>query len=340
MRQKIYSFTAQAVVLCISILLLTGCSLDIFKQKGEDVVSEEKHSLQEADSLPLETLMLNDQGEYVLEVKKALEIIGYEMDTSTDQFDLEMKKALKDFQSQIIELAASGVYDEDTRFWLKEALNHKIEISPGEGFHSEQISTDTKKVITVHNPTDILVLANKNHALPDGFEPDDLVAPNVRFPFTEDLPKRYIRKEAAKALEKLFAAAEKEGHILFAQSGYRSYERQVEVFSGHTNRLGEKEARRVSAVPGQSEHQTGLAMDITASSVDFELTQKFGETKEGKWVKEHAHKFGFIIRYEKGKEDITGYDYEPWHLRYVGKDVAAVIKENDLTLEAYLGAYD
>lgn len=342
MKQIRYLFKLKIlfIALLMSTLFLTGCSLDIFKQRGENVVSDEPHISYESKTLPKETLKLKDQGKLVLQVKKALQQIGYDININSDDYDGATYEAIKDFQAQVIELPANGIYNEATGKSLVEATKENLSISPGEGFDPEQISADPGKVIVVNNPNDFLVLANKNHTLPDGFEPDDLTAPNVRFPFTEDLPKRYIRKDAAKALEQLFKKAESDGHILYGQSGYRSYERQAEVFNGHTSRLGKKEAKRVSAVPGQSEHQTGLAMDVTAASVDFELTQAFGDTKEGQWLKENAHEFGFIIRYEKGKEEITGYDYEPWHLRYVDKEVAKVIKENDLTLEEYLGAYE
>ena len=88
-----------------------------------------------------------------------------------------------------------------------------------------------------------------------------------------------------------------------------------------------------SAVPGTSEHQTGLAMDITSQSAKFQLETIFGETKEGQWLSENAHKFGFVIRYTKEKESITGYRFEPWHVRYVGNPQATYLYENQLTLE-------
>lgn len=184
---------------------------------------------------------------------------------------------------------------------------------------------------------DVLLLANKKHALPADYEPVDLVAPNVRFPFTEDIPKRYLRKEAAEALEELFKASDAAGLELFAQSGYRSYARQKSVFAANVASMGEAEANAVSARPGESEHQTGLVMDVTSAEVNFDVTEAFGDTKEGQWLKDHAHESGFIIRYLKGKEAITEYSYEPWHIRYVGKEVAKEIYEKQITLEEYLG---
>ncbi|WP_370875504.1 M15 family metallopeptidase [Bacillus horti] len=188
---------------------------------------------------------------------------------------------------------------------------------------------------TIQNPDNILVLVNKEFSLPADYRPEDLVIPNVAFSFSEDDEKRYLRQVAAEALEELFEAAEQEGHILYGVSGFRSYNRQTTIFNWQVQSKGEEEARRVSAFPGQSEHQTGLTIDISSESAQFGLTELFGQTTEGQWVAENAHKYGFIIRYPDGKEDITGYIYEPWHVRYVGEEIATLLYENDLTLEEY-----
>ena len=188
----------------------------------------------------------------------------------------------------------------------------------------------------IENPTNILAMVNKDFALPGNYEPSDLVQPKVEFSFgDDDVPKRYLRKEAALALEELFSLAETDGIELLAVSGYRSFSRQQGIFNVEKDQKGEELARQAVALPGQSEHQTGLAMDITSRSANLEITEAFGDTVEGNWVRENAHKAGFIIRYPKGKESITGYQYEPWHLRYVGKEQAAIIYKNKLTLEEY-----
>ncbi len=101
-------------------------------------------------------------------------------------------------------------------------------------------------------------------------------------------------------------------------------------------RVGKEVANKTVAYPGQSEHQTGLAMDVSSHKMGFKLHQSFGETIEGIWLANNAPKFGFIIRYPKGKEHITGYKYEPWHLRYVGVQVAEEIAQKGITLEEYL----
>ena len=133
----------------------------------------------------------------------------------------------------------------------------------------------------------------------------------------------------------MFADAKSQDIHLFAVSGYRSYQRQDDNFHNKVNKIGEEAAAKIVAYPGNSEHQTGLAMDISSQSVNFKLTEQFGETPEGKWLMENAHRFGYILLYPKGLETITGYNYEPWHYRYVGLKAAAEIYKNQLTLEEY-----
>ncbi|MGE8204228.1 M15 family metallopeptidase [Heyndrickxia sp. NPDC080065] len=187
----------------------------------------------------------------------------------------------------------------------------------------------------IENRSNILALVNKEYSL-GAYEPKDLVRPNVNFSFgNQDIEKSYMRKEAAAALEKMFKKAEKDGIILYASSGYRSYKRQKALQDAEIAKVGKEKAVQAVATPGQSEHQTGLAMDITGKSENFLLTENFGKQKEGIWLREHAHEFGFILRYPKEKEKITGYEYEPWHFRYVGTKVASIIYKNNWTLEEY-----
>ncbi|MDQ0494513.1 M15 family metallopeptidase [Paenibacillus brasilensis] len=181
------------------------------------------------------------------------------------------------------------------------------------------------------------VVVNKKRSLPIGYVPGDLVEPKVPFSFEGPHEKRQMRKEAADALEKLFAGAQKDGIELRAVSGYRSYKRQVSIFNNNVKTKGQAYATQVSAVPGTSEHQTGLAIDVSSPSVGNALEQAFGASKEGEWLAKHAPEYGFIIRYMKGKEDVTGYVYEPWHIRYVGEDIAEDVTKQGLTLEEYFG---
>ncbi|MED3314046.1 D-alanyl-D-alanine carboxypeptidase [Bacillus thuringiensis] len=181
----------------------------------------------------------------------------------------------------------------------------------------------------------IQAVVNKEYGLPEDYKPEDLVVPNVPFSYSGTVEKSHLRKEAAEALEKLFDLAKQEGIQLNAVSGFRSYDYQQRLYTNNVKRKGQEHTDRFSAKPGHSEHQTGLTMDVSSKSANNELELSFANTKEGKWLKENAHRAGFIIRYPKGKESITGYAYEPWHIRYVG-DIAENIYKQKQTLEEYM----
>jgi len=182
----------------------------------------------------------------------------------------------------------------------------------------------------------MLVVVNKKYSLPIDYKPSDLVVPNVSFSYSGVLEQSYMRAPAAKQMEKMFAAAKKEGVTLNAVSGFRSGARQKVLYNNYVARDGKAAADQYSARPGHSEHQTGLTFDISAPSVGNGLTAALGDTKEGKWIANNAAKFGFIVRYDRGFQSRTGYTYEPWHIRYVGVDVATQIKNNGQTLEEYM----
>ncbi|MFT9846442.1 M15 family metallopeptidase [Aneurinibacillus sp. REN35] len=200
---------------------------------------------------------------------------------------------------------------------------------------AKQATHSSSDKIIVTNAASVMVLVNKKRNLPENYEPADLVVPNVPFSFAGNHPKKQLRRSAARALEELFAQAKREKIDLKAVSGYRSYATQKAIFTRNAKQKGEAAANRTSAYPGQSEHQTGLAMDISSASVGYALEQRLGKTKEGKWLAKNAHRFGFILRYPKEKEAITGYSYEPWHIRYVGKEAAKEIVRRGITLEEY-----
>lgn len=192
-------------------------------------------------------------------------------------------------------------------------------------------------IIGAYNLDKMTALVNKNYKLPEDYKPTDLVVLDVAYS-NEVLgeSQTMLRKEAAIHAEKMFAQAKREGVILLARSGFRSYRTQEQLYLDYVNRDGSEAADTYSARAGHSEHQLGLALDITSDSVNRELTTDFGKTEEGRWLQNHAHEFGFIIRFPQGKEHLTGFQYEPWHVRYVGVDVAKEIYENDWLLEDYI----
>lgn len=184
----------------------------------------------------------------------------------------------------------------------------------------------------VKSSNDTLVLVNRRYYLPKDYIPNDLIVPNIKFSSHMTNEEKKMRKDAAKALEDMFKEAKNDEIFIYGLSGYRSYKSQVETYNQRVERVGRGEADKYVASPGHSEHQTGLAIDITNKAGGG----NFGKSKEGKWLKSNADKFGFIIRYPKEKERITGYNYEPWHIRYVGKKAANEIKSKNLVLEEYL----
>ena len=198
-----------------------------------------------------------------------------------------------------------------------------------------KLEAEAKKLNTDLNTFTFLV--NKEYSLPKDYVPT-LVEPNVKHCQQEGSHKRYMRPEAAKALEEMFAAAEKAGYDLWVKTAYRSYSNQYTTYTWMLQYRGVEEAVYYHAVPGTSEHQTGLAVDIVCKASNYENELIFEKTKEYEWLKNNCYKYGFTLRYWKDKEHITGYKYEPWHYRYVGVELATYLMEHELTLEEYYHA--
>lgn len=266
--------------------------------------------------LPDGVFRIGNRGENVKSIQRVLNNLGYSL-VVDGVYGWNTKTAIQNFQSRYAVLTNDGVYGPQTKQYLLQALGNPNLPAPNQG--------------------EYLKLVNKQNKLPANYVPYDLVVPNVPFPFTEYHPKKLMRRDAAAALEDLFRKAKQDQINLYATSGYRSYQRQEEIFNSNVRKHGFEAANQFSARPGESEHQTGLAMDVTSPTVNFQLTQYFGQTREGRWLKENAPQFGFIIRYPKGKEYITGYQYEPWHLRYVGRPSASEVAVRNITLEEFLG---
>ncbi|RJN31727.1 M15 family metallopeptidase [Nesterenkonia natronophila] len=183
------------------------------------------------------------------------------------------------------------------------------------------------------DPDSVHILVNKQNPLdPLDYEPDDLREVDAPREFSE----APLRDEAAEAYEELHAAAAGDNIDLWVTTAYRDFDFQQSLYEQRFYEDGAAAADRVSARPGFSEHQTGLAVDV-ADLEDREcyLRACFGESEQGQWLSEHSAEFGFVIRYPEGAEEITGFQYEPWHLRYVGQETARDVFQRGLTLEEY-----
>lgn len=193
-----------------------------------------------------------------------------------------------------------------------------------------------KTLYSTDNPTSPWAVVNKSRPLvPLTYAPAALVSPNVAIRYPGGAASK-VATITAKALEDLFAGAKLVGINLMLTSGYRSYSYQVSVYNSYVSSIGRVETDKVSARPGYSEHQTGLAVDIEPTSHVCELDACFANTTEGKWLISNAYKYGFIIRYPSDKTTITGYSFEPWHVRYVGIALATEMHNQAIeTLEEF-----
>ena len=195
-------------------------------------------------------------------------------------------------------------------------------------FYTKDIDFFYKKVKDIKNPDSLMVLVNKLNRLQSNYVPHDLEQISLNYATNN----KFLRKEAKENFEKLSSDAKKIGYSIIAVSAYRDYDYQENLFNNYVKEKGENYALKCSAKAGHSEHQTGLSVDVMGSNNDYD---QFEKSKEFDWMKNNSYKYGFILRYPKGKEYITGFKYEPWHYRYVGKDVAKIIHENNITLEEY-----
>ena len=194
-----------------------------------------------------------------------------------------------------------------------------------------------KQLYSRSDPDSLWVVVNKTRVLPADYSPGDLAVPGVSLRSNASDPQMSLRRPAAKALERMFGAATKDGIELRLASGFRSYNLQQAAYESEVNALGRTKADTESARAGYSEHQSGLAADIEPSDRRCEFMPCFAETAEGKWLARNSYKYGYVIRYLPGKQKITGYIHEPWHFRYVGTELANELFRTGLTLEQFFG---
>lgn len=223
-----------------------------------------------------------------------------------------------------------------------EPVKNKIEgqvvkvSTPSAGVRVEETILGSKallnKILVTDKGNELLVLVNKKIRLPADYAPSDLVS---LVGSVAAVSGSALRSEAAINIIDLFNAAKAESKNLSVVSAYRSYSQQVSVFNGWVASAGLKNAERFSARPGHSQHQLGTAVDFGVAG-QSNFNEGFGQTAEGIWLSQNAHKFGYVLSYPKGQEAVTGYSYEPWHYRYIGRDNAQKMVSSGLILEEYL----
>jgi D-alanyl-D-alanine carboxypeptidase len=241
----------------------------------------------------------------------------------------------KDYNKYIIDIINSKYYlskNLDKYLSYKEKHNKSsindvisiINVGADKNWYQDAVKADTSK--------DKLMLVNKFNYLTEDYEIEDLVNMSIQYAFNG----KQIKKEVDEAFKVMATAASKDGMKIVANSAYRTYDYQKSIYTSYKNNKGTEYADSYAARAGYSEHQTGLAIDVSTLK---STTDDFAKTKEFQWLIDNAYKYGFILRYPKGKEYITGYNYEAWHYRYVGKEIANKIHNEGITFDEYYAYY-
>lgn len=201
---------------------------------------------------------------------------------------------------------------------IEDIVTH-VNMSIDKPFYSED-------PIQVEDPEDLTVIINKIYSLPIEWAPTDLVV-------LDDYKGQSARKVAAEAFFDFRDACKKEGFTIYAHSGYRSTEFQDKIYKNMITTYGQEYTDKYVSRPGQSEHTTGLCIDISIDAIPYEEIEN---SPHYTWFREHLSDYGFILRYPEGKEALTGYNYESWHIRYLGKDLAKKVEKSGLTYDEYV----
>lgn len=197
--------------------------------------------------------------------------------------------------------------------------------------------TATVPEYNIDTPDSVTVVVNKQRPLPLDYKAADLFTPPVSLRQAGSNENMQVRQIMETDLVALFEAAEAAGLQLAIGSAYRSAATQKSLYNGYVASSGQVYADLTSARPGFSEHQTGLSIDFIRTDGTCFIEKCFTDTAEGAWLAANAHRFGFVLRYPLNKTDITGYDFEPWHFRYLGVEPATAIFEQALTVEEFFG---
>lgn len=281
------------------VILLSGCSTVEKKQDDSFKLNQQRIQISQNDSIDYLSYVEGNK-----DIKKDIQYTPIDS-SKLGTYEVQYTKTYDDGQKEVQKLTIDVVR------MYKNGIFNPVDVQPE----------------TVQNPEDITVLVNKTHQIPEGWKPNDLV----------DVidSHQQLRKEAAKAYEEFYQATKKQGIKCYAISGYRTNDTQSLYWNRQVQIRGEEYASQYSAYPGRSEHQLGLAIDVSYQATGDRLTEKVADSEIGKFIISDGYKYGFILRYPKDKVSITNYGYEPWHMRYVGKELAKKIHDSGLTLEEY-----
>ncbi len=310
LKKKVYS-----IGIFILILLLVGGYFGMkyyqeykYKQTYEYKLTEHGYTLEEAKKLvdfykedtDFENLLTIEKNSYILELIQEKYYINKNLSRYLDYANKNKDKSVKDVVAV-------------------------VNVNCDYKYYEHDIPTDTS--------LGILINVNKYYTLPEDFEPIEIEDISIRYSYDGNR----ISKEANDAYVSMWNAANEAGFTLIVNSSYRDYQEQEDVYSSKKASLGQKEADKVAARPGHSEHQTGLSIDVFEKG--NQSTATFKDSPAYTWLKENAYQYGFIERYPEDKEYLTGYSAEAWHWRYVGEEVARRMHNEGITFDEYYAYY-
>lgn len=282
--------------------MLTGCQS---QDKEAPVLTLTKSRVQ---------IALNDTFDYSLYIEKASDLQDGDLMDQVSYSDIDTSTVGKKTVHYSVEDQAGNKAQKDLIVDVVEYVG-------------DLINPITAQADIVENPDDVTVLVNKLHEIPEGWKPDDLEK-------VIDCSQK-LRHEANQAYTQFYQAAKEKGIEIYTISGYREPETQQLYWDNSVKVFGEEHAIQYNAYPRRSEHELGLCVDISYTMDGDRLSEKVADSPLGKFIESDAYKYGFILRYPQDKVRITGYGYEPWHIRYVGVDLATQLHQENKTLEEY-----
>ena len=308
LKKKVYYFGAFIVFLIVGILLGINYYNDYqYKQTNEYKLLEKGYSLEDTKTIfaklsetEQQKLIDNDKDDKIISLLEQ----KYFLEKNLEDYKEYINKNNETDYAKVISI-------------VNVHANHKW----------YQLELNTNKDLGM------LMNVNKFYTLSETYTPENLKNIELSYAYGEEGENKLIDYAYDKFLE-LWQAANEQGFYLMVTSSYRDYESQKEIYDYRVSTWGERKADETAARPGHSEHQTGLVIDMTSKTEP--LADSFTDSKAYEWLKENAYKYGFILRYPKGKSDITGYKFEPWHYRYVGTELSYKLKDQTTTLEEYL----
>ena len=327
--KKVYRLKRKVKVLLI-VLVLLAILIPIGWNKFQEYLytKTNEYALLQLGYKKSEVKLLLDK----LNDEEEKNVINYEYNEFIPQFvkcKYFMFKNLDSYLSQVITKEDDFFKYHGTEGYDYDYIVALTNVHAINNFYENTIATDMSK--------DYSMLVNKYYYLSSTYAPDDLVSIGWDYRLGGQNDYKYARKEVVDAFLNMWGDAKAEGIYLLVDSAYREYAKQESVYKDYENQKGTKYADSIAARPGYSEHQTGLSLDIY--SKECTSASSFKDSKTYAWLMANAHKYGFILRYPKDKEKITGYNYESWHFRYLGVDLATKVYNEGITYDEYYAFY-